>query len=60
MLTAVENQDVGLVIDLSDVSYMDSAGVNLLFDVAERLTCVSWRPRSCTQRGGSSSASSSS
>ena len=38
VLTAVENQDVGLVIDLSDASYIDSAGVNLLFDVAERLS----------------------
>ena len=37
LLTAVENQDVGLVIDLSDATYVDSAGVNLLFEVAERL-----------------------
>ena len=37
LLMAVENQDVGLVIDLSDATYMDSAGVNLLFEVAERL-----------------------
>ena len=26
------------MIDLSDATYVDSAGVNLLFDVAERLT----------------------
>ena len=38
LLTAVDNQDVGLVIDLSDSTYVDSAGVNLLFEVAERLT----------------------
>jgi anti-anti-sigma factor len=37
MLAAVENHDAGLVIDLSDASYVDSAGVNLLFEVAERL-----------------------
>jgi anti-sigma B factor antagonist len=37
LLTAVENQDVGLVVDLSDAIYVDSAGVNLLFEVAERL-----------------------
>jgi anti-anti-sigma factor len=37
LLAAVENQDVGLVIDLSDATYVDSAGVNLLFEVAERL-----------------------
>ena len=38
MLSAVENHDVGLVIDLSDAGYVDSAGVNLLFEIAERLT----------------------
>jgi stage II sporulation protein AA (anti-sigma F factor antagonist) len=38
LLAAVDNQDVGLVIDLSDSTYVDSAGVNLLFEVAERLT----------------------
>ena len=37
LLTAVANQDVGLVVDLSDAIYVDSAGVNLLFEVAERL-----------------------
>ena len=37
LLAAVENQDVGLVIDLSDATYVDSAGVNLLFEVAERV-----------------------
>jgi anti-sigma B factor antagonist len=31
------NQAFGLVVDLSDTSYLDSAGVNLLFDLAERL-----------------------
>ena len=38
LLTAVDNQDTGLVIDLSDTGYVDSAGVNLMFEVAERLT----------------------
>lgn len=38
MLSAVENHDAGLIIDLSDVGYVDSAGVNLLFEIAERLT----------------------
>ena len=37
LLAAVENQDLGLVIDLSDATYVDSAGVNLLFELAERL-----------------------
>ena len=35
--TAVANQDVGLVVDLSDATYVDSAGLNLLFELAERL-----------------------
>jgi anti-anti-sigma factor len=34
---AVSNQAAGLVIDLSEAGYFDSAGVQLLFDVAERL-----------------------
>ena len=34
---AVTNQALGLVIDLTDVTYIDSAGVRLLFDLAARL-----------------------
>ena len=37
LLEAVSNQAHGLVIDLSETSYLDSAGVHLLFDTAERL-----------------------
>jgi anti-sigma B factor antagonist len=37
LLRAVGNQDFGLVVDLSRTTYLDSAGVNVLFDVAERL-----------------------
>jgi anti-sigma B factor antagonist len=35
---AVTNDDLGLVVDLSDAIYVDSAGLNLLFELAERLT----------------------
>jgi anti-anti-sigma factor len=35
---SIENDDPGLAIDLTGVSYLDSAGVNLLFDLAKRLT----------------------
>ena len=35
---AVANQDLGLVVDLSDATYVDSAGLNLLFELAERLS----------------------
>jgi anti-anti-sigma factor len=34
---AVRNEDLGLVIDLSEASYLDSVGVSLLFELAERL-----------------------
>jgi anti-anti-sigma factor len=37
LFAAVRNQDLGLVIDLSDTTYIDSDGVNLLFELAERL-----------------------
>lgn len=35
---AVPNDAVGLVLDLSGTSYLDSSGVHLVFDLAERLT----------------------
>jgi anti-sigma B factor antagonist len=38
LLGAVRNEDLGLVIDLSDATYIDSVGVSLLFELAERLT----------------------
>jgi len=34
----VGNQDLALVVDLSAVSYLDSAGVNALFEVADELS----------------------
>jgi anti-anti-sigma factor len=34
---AVRNEDLGLVIDLAETSYIDSVGVSLLFELAERL-----------------------
>ena len=37
LLSAVRNEDLGLVIDLSDARYIDSVGVSLLFELAERL-----------------------
>jgi anti-anti-sigma factor len=38
LLAAVRNDDVGLVVDLTDASYVDSVGVSLLFELAERLS----------------------
>jgi anti-anti-sigma factor len=37
LLGAVRNEDLGLVIDLSEATYLDSVGVSLLFELAERL-----------------------
>jgi stage II sporulation protein AA (anti-sigma F factor antagonist) len=37
LMAAVDNRHAGLVVDLSEVSYMDSAGVNVLFEVADEL-----------------------
>ena len=38
LLSAVRNEDLGLVVDLTHASYIDSVGVSLLFELAERLT----------------------
>jgi anti-sigma B factor antagonist len=35
LLASVTNRDHGLVVDLSDTRYIDSAGVNVLFEVGE-------------------------
>jgi anti-anti-sigma factor len=37
LLRSVSNQDRGLVVDLSETGYLDSSGIQLLFDAAERL-----------------------
>jgi anti-anti-sigma factor len=37
LLAAMRNEDLGLVVDLSDTRYIDSVGVSLLFELAERL-----------------------
>ena len=37
LLGAVRNEDFGLVVDLTDARYIDSVGVSLLFELAEKL-----------------------
>jgi anti-anti-sigma factor len=37
LLGAIRNDDLGLVVDLSNTTYIDSVGVSLLFELAERL-----------------------
>jgi anti-anti-sigma factor len=38
LLHAVRNEDLGLVVDLTNTTYIDSVGVSLLFELAERLS----------------------
>jgi anti-anti-sigma factor len=37
ILDSIPNHDVGVVVDLTGVRYLDSAGIAMLFDVARRL-----------------------
>ena len=37
LLGAVRNEDLGLVVDLTNATFIDSVGVSLLFELAERL-----------------------
>jgi anti-anti-sigma factor len=37
LLGAVRNEDLGLIVDLNGASYIDSVGVSLLFELAEKL-----------------------
>jgi anti-anti-sigma factor len=37
LMQAVENRDLGLVIDLTATQYLDSSGVNMLFELGEVL-----------------------
>ncbi len=37
LLAALSNRDYGIVVDLGEVTFMDSAGINVLFELAERL-----------------------
>ena len=38
LLGAIRNEDLGLVVDLTNTTYIDSVGVSLLFELAERLS----------------------
>lgn len=37
LIQAVDNRDLGLVIDMTATEYLDSSGVNLLFELGEGL-----------------------
>jgi len=49
---AVPNTALGLVIDLTATSYLDSSGVHLLFDLAERLQRRQQQLRVVVPQGG--------
>jgi anti-anti-sigma factor len=38
LVSAIRNEDLGLVVDLSEAIYIDSVGVSVLFELAERLS----------------------
>jgi len=38
LMGAVRNEDLGLIVDLTGAAYIDSVGVSLLFELAEKLT----------------------
>src|SRR5439155_3687943 len=50
--SAVPNTALGLVIDLTATSYLDSSGVHLLFDLAERLQRRQQQLRVVVPQGG--------
>jgi anti-anti-sigma factor len=37
LFAAIGNEVTGMILDLSDTSYLDSSGIRLLFDLARRL-----------------------
>jgi anti-anti-sigma factor len=52
LLAAVRNEDLGLVVDLTDASYIDSVGVSLLFELADRLAARQLRLAIVLPQGG--------
>ena len=49
---AISNAALGLVVDLSETGYLDSAGVHMLFELAERLTARQQTMRVVVPEGG--------
>jgi anti-sigma B factor antagonist len=49
---AVENRDLGLVVDLSATEYLDSSGVNMLFEIGEGLAARQLQMAIVMPRGG--------
>jgi anti-anti-sigma factor len=52
LMQALENRDLGLVIDLTATKYLDSSGVNLLFELGEVLAARQLRMAIVMPQGG--------
>jgi anti-anti-sigma factor len=52
LVQAVENRDLGLVIDLTATRYLDSSGVNMLFELGEGLAARQLRMAVVVPEGG--------
>jgi anti-sigma B factor antagonist len=52
LVQAVENRDLGLVIDLTATKYLDSSGVNMLFELGEGLAARQLRMAVVMPEGG--------
>ena len=52
LLGAVRNEDLGLVVDLTDATYIDSVGVSLLFELADKLASRQLRLAVVLPEGG--------
>ena len=52
LMQAVENRDLGLVMDLTGTDYLDSSGVNMLFEIGESLAARQLRMAVVVPEGG--------
>jgi anti-anti-sigma factor len=52
LMQAVENRDLGLVIDLTATEYLDSSGINMLFELGEGLAARQLRMAVVMPQGG--------
>jgi anti-anti-sigma factor len=52
VMQALENRDIGLVMDLTATEYLDSSGVNMLFEIGENLGARQLRTAVVMPQGG--------
>jgi anti-anti-sigma factor len=52
LMQAVENRDLGLVVDMTATEYLDSSGVNMLFELGESLAARQLRMAVVMPQGG--------